>query len=159
MSSGYAYTPVIWPSVATILLLLILAAFSWHRRSVPGALPFAIYCLFGVPMLFFKLIGYLAVDFETKIFWFKFEASFWIPIATALTCFTLEYTYPGRWLTHRNLALLSIIPDRVAAPSRLQSLFAGDLWIERLEHRPHLPVQPGLLHRRSQRSVPANYAE
>ncbi len=110
MTWTYAYTPHILPSVATILLLLALAVYSWHRRSVPGTLPFAIYCLLAVPMLFFKLIGYLAVDLETKIFWFKFEASFWIPMATALTCFTLEYTHPGRWLSRRNLVLLSIVP-------------------------------------------------
>jgi PAS domain S-box-containing protein len=30
--------------------------------------------------------------------------------AVAGTCFTLEYTYPGRWLTRRNLVLLGIPP-------------------------------------------------
>ncbi len=110
MTWSYAYTPAIWPSVCTVLLLLALTAYSWRRRSVPGALPFTIYCLLAVPMLIFKIIAYLAVDFETKVFWFKFENPLWLPVATAMTCFVLEYAWPGRWLTRRNLALLSILP-------------------------------------------------
>jgi len=43
---NYAYTPYIWPSVFTVLLLIALAVYSWHRRSMPGALPFMIGCLF-----------------------------------------------------------------------------------------------------------------
>jgi signal transduction histidine kinase len=107
---NYAYTPVIWPSVGTVFLLLALAAYSWRRRSVPGALPFIVYCLLSVPMLIFKIIAYFAVDFETKVFWFKIESTFWLLIPTAMTCFVLEYAWPGRWLTRRNLALLSIVP-------------------------------------------------
>ena len=47
MTWGYGYTPCIWPSLLTALLLNALAVYSWRRRDVPGALPFAAGCLFN----------------------------------------------------------------------------------------------------------------
>ena len=69
----YAYSATIWPSFFTIILLTVLAVYSWRRRNLPGALWFVIYCLLALPFLMAKTIGYLAVDFETKIFWFNIE--------------------------------------------------------------------------------------
>lgn len=106
----YAYTPAIWPSVFTIMLLIVLAVNAWRKRNLPGALWFVIYCLFSVLFLAPKVIEFLAVDFETKIFWFNLEYPWWMPGTTALTCFVLEYTWPRRWVTRRTLAVLSIVP-------------------------------------------------
>ncbi len=110
MTGTYAYTPQIWPSVFTVILLIALAVYSWRRRNLPGALPLVIYCLLALPFLAAKVIGYLAVDFETKIFWFNVEYLWWLPGTTALTCFVLEYAWPRRWVTRRTLALLSMVP-------------------------------------------------
>ena len=49
MTGSYAYTPQIWPSVLTVVLLVALAIFSWRRRAVPGARVFAVSCLIAVP--------------------------------------------------------------------------------------------------------------
>ncbi len=110
MSWNYAYTPAIWPSIFTIILLTVLALYAWRRRNLPGALWFVIYCLLGVAFLAAKVMEFLAVDFETKIFWFNVEYIWWMPGTTALTCFVLEYAWPGRWVTRRTIALLSIVP-------------------------------------------------
>jgi PAS domain S-box-containing protein len=110
MNWPYAYTPHIWPSVFTIILLTVLAVYAWRRRNLPGALWLVIYCLLGLAFLAAKVIEFLAVDFETKIFWFNVEHPWWLPGTTALTCFILEYTWPGRWVTRRTLVLLSIVP-------------------------------------------------
>jgi signal transduction histidine kinase len=110
MLGSYQYNPALWPSAFTVILLTVLAVYAWRRRKLPGALPFAVYCLFGVLFLGAKVIEFLAVDFETKIFWFDFEYVWWLPGTTALTCFVLEYAWPGRWVTRRNLVLLSIVP-------------------------------------------------
>jgi PAS domain S-box-containing protein len=106
----YQYNPAIWPSFFTILLLTVLAVYTWRRRNLPGAMLFVIYCLLGVPFLTAKVFEYLAVDLETKIFWFNAEYPWWMPGTTAMTCFILEYAWPGRWVTRRTLALLSIVP-------------------------------------------------
>jgi signal transduction histidine kinase len=110
MSGSYAYTPPIWPSFLTVLLLVALAIFSWRRHAVPGARVFAVSCLLAVPWAAGSVMEAVAVDAADKIFWFKFQSVWQIPVATALTCFVLEYAWPGRWLTRRNLALLSIPP-------------------------------------------------
>jgi signal transduction histidine kinase len=106
----YQYTPVIWPSIFTIVLLTVLAVYAWRRRNLSGALWLVIYCLFSLLFLTPKVLEFLAVGFETKIFWYKFEYPWLTPGTTAMTCFILEYTWPGRWLTRRTLALLSIVP-------------------------------------------------
>lgn len=108
MTSNYAYTPSIWPSVFTLLLLIALVAYSCNRRSVPGATPFMVACLFAAAWAAASLMEVAAGDVQAKIFWFKFQRLFQIPLVTATTCFVLEYAWPGRWLTRRNLILLSI---------------------------------------------------
>src|SRR5512146_2983528 len=95
----YQYTPTIWPSILTMILLAALAVSAWPRRNLPGARWFVIYCLLGLPFLGAKVIEFLAVDLETKIFWFNVEYLWWMPGTTALTCFVLEYAWPGRWVT------------------------------------------------------------
>jgi PAS domain S-box-containing protein len=110
MTWDFAYSPSVWPSLITVFLLTALAKYSLRRRSVPGALPFAISCLFSILIATARLMTYLAVAPETKIFWYRFEVMWWLPAITAITCFVLEYAWPGRWLTRRSLALLSIAP-------------------------------------------------
>jgi signal transduction histidine kinase len=110
MNGQYTYTSHIWPSVFTVILLIVLAAYSLRRRNVPGALPFAISCLLAVPLTISLVMTYLAVDAKALLFWNRFDDIWWLPVTTAATCFILEYAWPGRWLTRRNLVLLSIVP-------------------------------------------------
>ena len=110
MTWNCAYTPQIWPSLLTALLLLALAIYSGRRRSVPGALPLAVGSLLGALMAATFAAQYAAVDVATKIFWVQVRTACELPALTAITCFVLEYTWPGRWLTRRSLALLSIVP-------------------------------------------------
>jgi len=110
MTWTYAYTPQIWPSVLTISLLITLAVFSGRRRSVPGAAQFMIACLFAALWAAGSVMEFAAVDVPTKIFWIKVQAGLQLPYATAISCFFLEYGWPGRWLTHRLQALLAIVP-------------------------------------------------
>ncbi|HSR32033.1 MAG TPA: histidine kinase N-terminal 7TM domain-containing protein [Anaerolineae bacterium] len=108
MAGSYAYTPEIWPSLLSVVLLVALAVYSWRRRAVPGARALAASCLIAVPWVAGAVMEVAAVDVPTKLFWFKFQATWQLPAVTAVTCFVLEYAWPGRWLTCRNLALLSI---------------------------------------------------
>lgn len=110
MSGSYAYTRELWLSLVTVVLLVALAAFGWRRRSVRGAVPFAAACLFSALWAAGSFMEYAVGDVATKVFWIKFQVVWQLPATTALTCFVLEYAWPGRWLTRRNLALLSIVP-------------------------------------------------
>ena len=108
MTWNYAYTSHIWPSLLTVLLLVVLSTFAWHRRSVPGALPFMFGCLFATLWAAGSVMEYLAVDMAVKVFWAKFQGAWSMTLPTAIFCFVLEYAWPGRWLIRRNLILLSI---------------------------------------------------
>jgi PAS domain S-box-containing protein len=108
MTWNYVYTSYFWPSLATVLFLLLLSAYSWQRRSVPGAALFAIGALFNVMWVTGNILENAAADPATRLFWFKFQGALLAPVAIPITCFILEYAWPGRWLTRRNLALLSL---------------------------------------------------
>ena len=110
MSWNYAYTPNIWPSFLTVLLLLTLAIYSGRKRNMPGAVPFTIGSLLAGLWVAGSVFRHAAVDVETKIFWYKFESLWQLAASTAITCFVLDYAWPGRWLTRRNLILLSTVP-------------------------------------------------
>ena len=110
MSFSYVYNPQIWPPLLTVLMMLVLVIFSARRRSVPGVLPFIIALLLGAMWAAGSVMEYGAIDLSTKIFWIKFQAALQLPAATAASCFVLEYAWPGRWLTFRNLSMLSIPP-------------------------------------------------
>jgi serine phosphatase RsbU (regulator of sigma subunit) len=110
MAGAYAYPPQIWLSFLTVVLLVALAIFGWRRRSVPGAVPFVVGCLFFGLWVAGAFMEYAVADVAAKIFWVKFQAVWQLPATTAITCFILEYAWPGRWLTRRNLALVSVVP-------------------------------------------------
>ena len=110
MSLQYAFTPHVWPAIIAVLVMIALAAYSIKNRGVPGAIPFAIACLFGLLWSLALVLEFWAVDLEAKIFWRKFGVVWQLPTATAISFFLLEYANPKRWLNRRNLILLSIIP-------------------------------------------------
>jgi hypothetical protein len=80
------------------------------RGGAGGARAFAIASLFAALWLAGAVAELLAADVSAAIMWLKFEVVFQLPVATATTCFVLEYAYPGRWLTRRTLILLSVPP-------------------------------------------------
>ena len=110
MSPLYTYSPIIWPSIIAALLVFVLAVYSFRNRHMPGALPFSIACMLGFLWSVGSILEFAAVDIDLKFFWRKFQVIFQLPSATAITCFLLEYAQPKRWLTRRNLILLSIVP-------------------------------------------------
>ena len=110
MTWPYSYSPDIWLPVFTVFLLIALSVYSWRGRSVPGALPFAIASLFTALWAVGSIMEYAATDLAVKITWVKFQAIWQLLAATLITCFILEFAWPRRWLTRRNLILLFIVP-------------------------------------------------
>jgi PAS domain S-box-containing protein len=108
MTGAYAYTPDIWLPLAGAIFLAAIGVHCWRRRSVPAALPLLAVTLFGALWLLGIAFEAAAVAPATKIAWFRFQAVWRAPTVTAGLCFVLEFAYPGRWLTRRNLILLSI---------------------------------------------------
>jgi PAS domain S-box-containing protein len=88
----------------------VVAIYAWRRRSVPGALPFAIAVAMYVPFAGSAALVLAAADPSTKIFWTEFQMIWILPSMTAMLCFLLEYANLSRWLSRRTLILLAIPP-------------------------------------------------
>ena len=89
MTMSYTFTHSIWPSFFIVLLMSILAVYSGRRRSVPGATPFMIACLFAAAWEVISLMKVAAIDMSSKIFWFMVQAVDQLPIVISITCFIL----------------------------------------------------------------------
>jgi signal transduction histidine kinase len=110
MNWHYQYTPYIWPSLVCGVFLAVLSVYAWRRRSVPGALPFAVMCFFSLPWAAGSALVHAAAEAPAKIFWLQFETVCYVPIATASLCFALDYADLGRWLNRRTLSLFAVPP-------------------------------------------------
>jgi len=110
MSYSYSYNSDIWPVLITFAVVIYLGAYSWRRRHIPAAKPFAIACLLGGFWTLGVILELSAVDFSTKVFWVKFQAIWQLPVGAAITCFILQYAGLGRWLNRRTYALLFLFP-------------------------------------------------
>jgi signal transduction histidine kinase len=108
MNWHYTYTPYIWPSSLTVLLFITFAVYSWWRRSVPGALPFAVLMLIWSFLAIGASFELAAVDLPAKIFWVKFQYFWSGPVGVAGLCFVLVYARRERFLSRYNLLLLFI---------------------------------------------------
>lgn len=115
MTGAGAYAPNagigdVWMPLVAATLLAVLGLYIWRRHGVPVALPLAVCLLFGALWLLGLALEAAVVAPATKLVWRKFQAAWQMPCSIAMTCFALEYTYPGRWLTRRSLSLLALPP-------------------------------------------------
>ena len=110
MPGVYAYTPTIWLPLVTAIVVAPMGLYAWHRREMPAVKPFVATCLFGCLLVLGVAAQAAAVSPAAKIAWNQYQFLFTVLAVTAGTSFYLEYAYPGRWLTRRNLILLSIVP-------------------------------------------------
>ena len=143
MAWSYEYTPYILPVLTSAVFLSALGIYGIRHRTVPGAVSMSVIMLGAVPWVLANGLTLAATDDMTKVFWFKFQTAFIIPIAGAGLCFALEYAGLGRWLTRRTLAFLAIIALAfVAAISTdgIHHLVWTRLWVDGNVHTAIGPV-------------------
>jgi len=110
MIENHAYYSRLMPPLLAVLLMIGLALYGLRRRNIPGVNPFIITNLFGALWMVGSLMEQASTQTAGQIFWVRFAAVWQLPAATSMTCFVLEYAWPGRWLTRRTLVLFSIAP-------------------------------------------------
>lgn len=108
MSPLAVYYPLVL-AVSAIISAAI-AIFSWRRRPATGAASFSILMAGVFIWSLCDLLVLISSGFEAKTFWDKASYLGIALVPTAWLVFTLQYTSQDRWLTRRNLTLLSIEP-------------------------------------------------
>lgn len=111
MSWSYSHDPQLWPSMAIVGLTCVLGVYSWRRRHEPGALPFAVACLFATFWALGSVLEISATDPSAKVAWYTFKAVWLLPTVCAITGFVLQYARLGRWLTRHVVLGLFVLPS------------------------------------------------
>ncbi len=100
----------VWISLLILFPTAALSIYAWRRRHLPGAMQFVVASAFAALWVACSAAEYAAGDLSAKVFWYKLQVLWQMPTITAIAWFTLEYSWPGRWLTRRNMVLLSVAP-------------------------------------------------
>ncbi len=110
MTGQYAYSPYIWPMLASSAILLVLVFHAWRHRAAPAARPFAVQVASILLWVLGAVLEVVARDPATKAWWNTFQGLWPLAAVTAALWFALEYANLGRWLNGRALALLATPP-------------------------------------------------
>ncbi|NIV38587.1 MAG: GAF domain-containing protein, partial [Anaerolineae bacterium] len=111
----WQYLLYIVPLLIAAAISVGLAAYAWLRRTATAAVPFAILMLAVATWSFGYAMEIASSGLTVMIFWAKFQYLGITAIPVAWLALSVEYTGQGRWLTRRNLALLSIVPLAIVA--------------------------------------------
>ncbi len=133
MSWPYAYTPYIWPMLASAIFLAGLAIYAWTHRTVPGAGPFAIQMAFSALWGLCATAQIAATAESLKFFWFRLGMTMAPPAMTAMLCFALEYADLRKWMSRRTVLLLSALAlgaSAVMTTDDLHHLMWARLWLD-----------------------------
>ncbi len=138
MSGSYAFSAAMWPSLAIIALTCVLGAYSWTRRYVPGALPFAVACLGAFLWAVGSLLENAASDPSMKSGWYLFKASWLVPTVCATTVFVLQYARLGHRLTRRVVLWGFVVPSVLLVAAMWTNALHGLAWPQLLPDGPTL---------------------
>ncbi|MCL4489403.1 MAG: histidine kinase [Chloroflexi bacterium] len=151
MSSPYAFTPYIWPMLASAVFMTGLAAYAWKHRTAPGAAPFALQMLFSALWALFAALEVAAIAEPAKILSYQLGRIMAPPAMAGLLVFALEYARPGQRTTRRTVLALSgltLLITVLLATNDLHHLFYARLWFDgfvRVERGPLAPAVLGYL--------------
>jgi PAS domain S-box-containing protein len=106
----WQYTPYILPLLAATAISVALAVYAWRRRSAPGVAPFILLMLAVAEWSLASALQLGSTDLAAKLFWSKVRYFGIVVVSTAWLILVLQHTGREKWLTRRNLILLSIEP-------------------------------------------------
>jgi PAS domain S-box-containing protein len=108
-------TPYVVPLLATALIAVALAIYSWRKRPAPGATPFFIMMLAVAEWTFGYVLELSSADLQSIVMWAKIEYLGIVIGPVAALVLALEYTGHENWLTLRGRLLLTIVPITTVA--------------------------------------------
>ncbi len=106
----WQFTPHIIPVLIAALLSGGLMLWGWRRRPAPGAGWFTAMMFSACWWAVFYTLEMGSTDLSATVLWSKMQYLGVVSLAVEWLALVLIYTGQSRWLTRRNVAVLSIIP-------------------------------------------------
>ena len=94
----------------TASILIITALYIWWSSQVPGAKMVTLLILTGTLWILAYARELSTVSMSAKLFLDKVQISAMAVVPTLWIVYTLQFSGLEKWLTHKNVALLSIVP-------------------------------------------------
>ncbi len=110
MENGWQYSPYIIPLLGAAIISVAVAIHAWRHRTTSSVSTFVYLACAAAIWASAYAVELSSTDLATKIFWGKVQYLGIVGTPLAWLVFALQFTDQGKWLTRRNLALLSIIP-------------------------------------------------
>jgi len=104
----WQYNPYVLPLLGAAVVSAALAFFGWRRRPAPGATPFVLLALAVAVWSLGYALELGSADLPTKVFWARVQYLGIVMVPVAWLAVVLQYTGREKWLTRRNVALLTI---------------------------------------------------
>ncbi|MDD3265281.1 MAG: histidine kinase N-terminal 7TM domain-containing protein [Dehalococcoidales bacterium] len=128
-----AYTPYILPLLLAILIALFLIARVWKHRKRRVASAFLLLMFSLAWWASTAALEHASVELSANIFWLKMTYFGITLIPGTWLVFTLLYTDRHKWLTKRNIILLTIIPVVtlvIVWTNSYHHLMWKDIWLD-----------------------------
>lgn len=104
------YAAYLTSLIASAVVAGALAYYLWQRRSRPGARAAVFMMLAAIVISLTYLWQYSSSTLSTQIMATNFQYVGIMALPVTWVAFSVQYTGRGKWLTRRNLLLLSIVP-------------------------------------------------
>ena len=106
----WQFTPYVFPVILAVAISAALAIFALRRRPTPGATSFSLLMFAVAEWALGYALELVSPGLPAKLFWDNVSWLGAVVTPAAWFAFTLAYTDRGRWLTRRNVAILTIEP-------------------------------------------------
>jgi PAS domain S-box-containing protein len=103
-------TPYTIPLVVAAVVSAISGFYIWWRHQAEAAKTLALILLAGAGWILAYSLELMSVDLSLKILWSEVQYLPVLIVSVSWLIFTLQYTGREKWVTRRNLVLLSIVP-------------------------------------------------
>lgn len=106
----WQYNPFVLPPLLAAIVAATIALYAWHRRTAPGARPFALLVLAVAEWSLTYALAQGGRDLPSILFWDKVKYLALVTVPATWLAFMLQYTGREKLLTSRNMVLLAIEP-------------------------------------------------
>ncbi len=110
----YQEMPCTIPLIVAIIIMVASAVYTWWRSYVAGAKIVAILIFIGAAFILTYTMEVSSADLQTKIFWDKTQFLSITVIPVLWLIYVLQFTGYEKWMTSRNLLLLTVVPVMLA---------------------------------------------